>query len=84
MNIFCKSVKFQRIYPNKFVNVSHRTLRTRVLQYKQAAFQNIPIIGIAIGIMAFSFQIGVLYPWHHELSVQFDSLEVFISRYDKL
>ena len=38
--------------------------------------ENIPLIGIAVGIIAFSFQLSVLYPWHVELHSSFNTLEV--------
>lgn len=40
--------------------------------------ENIPIIGIAVGIIAFSFQLSVLYPWHIELHDSFSTLEVCV------
>jgi hypothetical protein len=38
--------------------------------------QNIPTVGLVVGCCALTFQICVLYPWHHELSEQFDKLQV--------
>ena len=38
--------------------------------------ENIPLIGIAVGMIAFSFQLSVLYPWHVELHGSFSTLEV--------
>ena len=38
--------------------------------------ENIPAIGICVGITALSFQLVMLYPWHFELSEQFDDLQV--------
>ncbi len=39
-------------------------------------FKKVPIIGLVVGLCALSFQIGVLFPWHAELSAQFNALEV--------
>ena len=36
---------------------------------------SVPLIGATIGLIALTFQISVLYPWHVELSNQFNSLE---------
>jgi len=36
---------------------------------------NIPFYGTLVGLTALSFQIAVLYPWHHELTVQFAKVE---------
>jgi len=38
--------------------------------------KHLPLVGVMVGISAFSFQIGVLFPWHEELSTQFTALEV--------
>jgi hypothetical protein len=39
-------------------------------------YRTIPLVGAFIGILGLSFQITVLYPWHHQLSIQFDELKV--------
>ena len=38
--------------------------------------ENVPPAALIVGLCALSFQIGVLYPWHEVLSVQFNELEV--------
>lgn len=38
--------------------------------------ENLPLIGITVGIIAFSFQLSVLFPWHLELHKDFTILEV--------
>jgi hypothetical protein len=38
--------------------------------------QNVPTIGLVVGCCALTFQVFILYPWHHELSEQFDKLQV--------
>ena len=40
----------------------------------------IPLIALIIGLMAFSFQIGVLHPWHQQLSAEFAKLSRQIKR----
>ena len=35
----------------------------------------VPRISLVVGLAAFSFQIFVLYPWHLELSEQFEQLQ---------
>lgn len=40
--------------------------------------KKLPLIGIFIGSVALTFQLTVLYPWHDELSAQFDELQVRI------
>lgn len=37
---------------------------------------NIPVYGAMVGVTALCFQIAVLYPWHHELSEQFEEIQV--------
>jgi hypothetical protein len=39
-------------------------------------FALVPIFGAVVGTIALTFQISVLYPWHHELSHQFEQVEV--------
>lgn len=38
----------------------------------------IKIANLAIAVTALTFQIGVLYPWHHEISKQVDKLEAAV------
>ena len=38
--------------------------------------ENLPLVGITVGTIAFSFQLSVLYPWHIELHKDFTALEV--------
>lgn len=38
--------------------------------------ENLPLIGLFFGILAFCFQLSVLYPWHLELHSNFEVLEV--------
>jgi formate-dependent nitrite reductase membrane component NrfD len=40
------------------------------------ARENIPFYGTLVGLTAFSFQVAVLYPWHHELSSEFGEIQV--------
>ena len=40
----------------------------------------IKIVNLALGCTALAFQIGVLYPWHHEISKQVDKLEIAVSK----
>ena len=35
-----------------------------------------PVVGVAVGLAAFSFQVLVLYPWHETISEDFQALEV--------
>jgi hypothetical protein len=35
----------------------------------------VPVASITIGLVALCFQVFVLYPWHYELSQQFDNLQ---------
>jgi formate-dependent nitrite reductase membrane component NrfD len=44
------------------------------------ARENIPFYGALVGITALTFQIAVLYPWHHELSSQFTEIQVRFSQ----
>lgn len=46
--------------------------------------ENIPVYGFIIGTAAISFQVGVLYPWHEEISVQIDNLEKVTEKIDNL
>jgi hypothetical protein len=53
------------------------TKRSFSINEKPSWFKkNLPLIGVMVGLSAFSFQIGVLFPWHEELSDQFKALEV--------
>ena len=44
----------------------------------------VPLIGVVVGLCAFSFQVGVLFPWHHELSVQFEQLQDVVVKVEKI
>lgn len=39
----------------------------------------VPIYGAIVGTCALCFQVAVLYPWHHELSDQFEEVQVPIA-----
>jgi hypothetical protein len=49
---------------------------TKSVSSKLFRVENLPLIGITVGIIAFSFQLSVLYPWHIELHRDFTALEV--------
>lgn len=34
----------------------------------------VPLIALIVALIAFSFQVGVLYPWHEQLSGEFSKL----------
>lgn len=38
--------------------------------------KNLPVLGVAVGFTALSFQMFILYPWHERLSEDFSTLEV--------
>jgi len=38
--------------------------------------RNLPLVSLMVGVSALSFQVGVLFPWHAELTTQFTTLEV--------
>lgn len=38
-------------------------------------YRHIPIINLAVASSALTFQITVLYPWHHQISAKIDSWE---------
>ena len=40
-----------------------------------AFFRNLPIINFCISYTALLFQIGVLYPWHKQISNQINNIE---------
>lgn len=40
--------------------------------------KNLPVLGVAIGLIALSFQVFILYPWHEVLRDDFSTLEVKI------
>ncbi|KAF9350529.1 hypothetical protein BGX26_011312 [Mortierella sp. AD094] len=40
-----------------------------------AKYKAITMVNFVIGSAALSFQIGVLYPWHHQLDGDFKDLE---------
>ncbi|CAF4927430.1 unnamed protein product, partial [Rotaria socialis] len=35
----------------------------------------LPVVSFVIATVALGFQVGVLYPWHHQLEQRFDQLE---------
>jgi hypothetical protein len=49
---------------------------TNSMSSKLFRLENLPLVGITVGIIAFSFQLSVLYPWHIELHRDFTALEV--------
>uniref|UniRef100_A0A6T5VD33 Uncharacterized protein n=1 Tax=Chromulina nebulosa TaxID=96789 RepID=A0A6T5VD33_9STRA len=54
-----------------------RTLynQTKAHSSKVLHKENIPPVALMIGCIALGFQVFVLYPWHEELSHQFNQLE---------
>ncbi|KAG0247746.1 hypothetical protein BG011_000986, partial [Mortierella polycephala] len=40
-----------------------------------ARYKVLTVVNFIIGTSALSFQIGVLYPWHHQLDEDFKRLE---------
>mmetsp|Transcript_29626 Transcript_29626/g.40706 ORF Transcript_29626/g.40706 Transcript_29626/m.40706 type:complete len:125 (-) Transcript_29626:178-552(-) len=59
-------------------NTASKLKGVRCFVDKSPVFKTIPIVGAFIGLSAFTFQVLVLYPWHHELSKQFDELNVVV------
>jgi hypothetical protein len=51
---------------------------TKPPQAEQSYFkrEHIPAFGICVGIVALTVQVFLLYPWHYELSSQFNELQV--------
>lgn len=73
-------LKIGKLSASASKKVSHRLLRRNyqpgVPLFEQSWRSLVPIAGAFIGVCAFSFQVFVLYPWHHELSNQFEELQV--------
>jgi hypothetical protein len=67
-----------------FPAISARSLALNVQAEveKDSLFQrkNLPVLGVAIGLTALSFQLFVLYPWHETLRDDFSNLEVNIKQ----
>ena len=38
-----------------------------------------PVVGVAVGLTALTFQVLVLYPWHETISEDFQALEVSVT-----
>lgn len=69
---------FGRIFRSTSAAARNQFKQTRSLVNLKQPFsrENIPFYGAVVGLTALSFQISVLYPWHHELSDQFAAIEV--------
>ncbi|KAG0228086.1 hypothetical protein BGW42_002436 [Actinomortierella wolfii] len=56
-----------------------RDMLTRVVHIKNTMmmdkFKLLTLVNFVIGSAALSFQVGVLYPWHHQLDDEFKELE---------
>jgi hypothetical protein len=83
--LFDTKISFKKMLIQSIHHISNRLvkplvqrIRGNVTDIVKKDFKShyLPWLGVAIGISAFSFQIGVLFPWHEVLSVQFSSLEV--------
>ena len=46
--------------------------------------ENIPTIGLLIGVSALCFQTMILFPWHRVLADQFEDLEKSITKMEKV
>lgn len=66
---------FARIFRANSKRLAVRGIQTET---KKGFFakENLPVPALIIGCVAFSFQVGVLYPWHEQLSEQFEDLQV--------
>lgn len=48
--------------------------------YSAMSFQQaLPYIALSVGVVAFSFQVTILYPWHHELSRQLSDITLIVA-----
>lgn len=65
-------------YRMRFLSLANtpETSATNWISKNLFRLENLPLIGITVGIIAFSFQLSVLYPWHIELHKDFTALEV--------
>jgi hypothetical protein len=57
---------------------SVKNVRNNSYNSRSMPSMSVPTVGVMVGCCALSFQIFVLYPWHHELSEQFNNLQVNI------
>ena len=53
-------------------------MKPSMLKFKY--FMYLPVINLVISTCALTFQITVLYPWHHKLSLQLDALETKVDK----
>jgi hypothetical protein len=72
--MFCKKFS-SKIRP---LLISKSPQRNISNYFSEDTRRNFPLIALVVACSALCFQIGVLYPWHEELSHQFNRLEVSI------
>lgn len=64
------------VKPFRAANLQFLTKRMQSSSASGLPKASVPLFGLAVGLSAFAFQTMVLYPWHDELSEQFDRLQV--------
>ena len=68
---------FARVFPSVrrvFHPIGKRSMSS--FQLPASIREKVPVYGAIVGTLALMFQIAVLYPWHEELSEQFNEVEV--------
>jgi hypothetical protein len=71
--------RIRKSLPVRILSKRNYTSDANVANRNKFYFVLVPKLGVIIGLSALCFQIGVLYPWHIELSQEFAALEVYIS-----
>jgi hypothetical protein len=63
-------------YSKRVAKSAQRTVWNAVKSKVVERKEHIPPFALLVGLTALCFQIAVLYPWHHELSEQFEEVQV--------
>ena len=64
-------------YRNPLINYFKQNSRSMgQIPTRSNVYTLVPMFGVFVGLSALSFQIFILYPWHYEISKQFEALEV--------
>lgn len=70
---------FTRGFVNKFRTAAGSSFAKRYMSFNTKdllARENVPFYGAVVGLGALVFQVGILHPFHTELSDQFSDIQV--------
>lgn len=71
-------------FTRNFFRYNNKQFKRTITNEKFFTKENIPTIGLLVGVSALCFQTMILFPWHQVLSDQFNDLELNITKMEKV